>query len=452
MTEDKIGRKEIVDKICGLVDNLQKDQNFCLALNGEWGSGKTFVMQMIKEELSKHQEYTVIEYDAWENSFYSEPLISILSCIIDSIQEKLSNIEGFEDALKDTGKEVLNEFLDSHKKAKFFYDIFKGIKGFVNKINEPFSKDTNSKSLGEFKSYKTLLKEVKDKLNLITTYEEYKGKQNKLIILVDEIDRCLPDDQLKILERLHHLFDIKNCAVVCALNKNCIVKNIETTYGVDGKDYLRKFFNFNYTLETKQHIYLQSLLKGFYNSLHSICEKAIEEPIRCAYQCLVYGDKNILDKVDNRELLRYSELLSKVCEEFGWQNLDNSYVFFIIIALLIRKEISKDFLSKKEIMDNQEEFNEDSPSGSFDSPYNGEMPYYDYLEEYLGIDRANLPKEFYPRSGYQVSKIPEYSWDFSEIICYSLGKEYSGNEMRAFFHERTIYSGDCVRLRELIIK
>ena len=47
MTEDKIGRQEIVDKICSLVDNLQKDKYFCLALNGDWGSGKTFVMQMI---------------------------------------------------------------------------------------------------------------------------------------------------------------------------------------------------------------------------------------------------------------------------------------------------------------------------------------------------------------------------------------------------------------------
>ena len=45
--QDKIGRKEIVEKICWLVDNLQKDQHFCLALNGEWGSGKSFVLDMV---------------------------------------------------------------------------------------------------------------------------------------------------------------------------------------------------------------------------------------------------------------------------------------------------------------------------------------------------------------------------------------------------------------------
>lgn len=67
--QDKIGRQEIVDKICGLVDSLQKDQNFCLSINGAWGSGKSFVLQMIEERLVKKQEYVVIKYDAWLTLF-----------------------------------------------------------------------------------------------------------------------------------------------------------------------------------------------------------------------------------------------------------------------------------------------------------------------------------------------------------------------------------------------
>lgn len=79
--QDKIGREEIVDKICGLVGSLKKDKNFCLAINGAWGSGKSFVLSMIEGKLSQKFEYIVIKYDAWENSFYNEPLIAILSCI-----------------------------------------------------------------------------------------------------------------------------------------------------------------------------------------------------------------------------------------------------------------------------------------------------------------------------------------------------------------------------------
>lgn len=72
-----------------LVDSLHKDQNFCLSINSAWGSGKSFVLRMIEKQLVKKQEYIVIKYDAWENTFYSDPLITILTCLIDGIEVKL---------------------------------------------------------------------------------------------------------------------------------------------------------------------------------------------------------------------------------------------------------------------------------------------------------------------------------------------------------------------------
>ena len=94
--QDKIGREALVSKICGLVDSLKKNSNFCLAINGAWGSGKSFVLGLIEEKLAKKNEYIIIKYDAWENTFYSDPLIAILSCMIDGIEGKLSLVERYE--------------------------------------------------------------------------------------------------------------------------------------------------------------------------------------------------------------------------------------------------------------------------------------------------------------------------------------------------------------------
>ena len=60
--QDKIGREEIVDKICGLVGSLKKDKNFCLAINGAWGSGKSFVLGLIEEKLSNtfSNQYSIL--------------------------------------------------------------------------------------------------------------------------------------------------------------------------------------------------------------------------------------------------------------------------------------------------------------------------------------------------------------------------------------------------------
>lgn len=454
MTEDKIGRTEIVDKICSLVDNLQKDKHFCLALNGDWGSGKTFVMQMIEEKLKTHAEYTVIKYDAWENNFYSDPLISILSCVIDGIQNKLSELQGGLAVIKELGSQIKDTALKDNGKIGVLSRAIKGIADLVKLFNKPFTKDTDGKNISGFKSYQSLLKDVKDKLNLITEYEEYRDKQNKLIILVDEIDRCLPDEQLKILERLHHLFDVKNCAVICAINKGCIAKNVNTTYGIDGNEYLRKFFDFNYRLETNASTYLESLLKDFYSTLNLTNNSITEASVCMAYQCLLYGSKQVLENADNREIIRYIETINQVCDDFGWQKLTSEYVFFIIIALYIRKNISSSFLITKEIKENQDIVNMgEIQVNELDFTNNKEMPYFDYLLKYLGIDRKKLPYIVNGTHYFQTdSIIASFIWCFNEIIYYSLGGNFNLNEMRVFLHQPKVNVEDCKKLRELVIK
>lgn len=64
--QDKIGRQDIVDKICGLVDSLQKDQNFCLSINGAWGSGKSFVLQMI-DSRNNECRWNYCNYNYFDN-------------------------------------------------------------------------------------------------------------------------------------------------------------------------------------------------------------------------------------------------------------------------------------------------------------------------------------------------------------------------------------------------
>lgn len=454
--QDKIGREEIVDRICLLVDNLQKDQHFCLALDGEWGSGKSFVLDMVEEKLEQHREYVIIKYDAWANSFYSDPLIAILSCLIDGIQEKLKEIKGYNKAIKEIAKEkgvnLLEELSQKTGKLGTVASIIKSIIGVIPKFQNAHSFEENS-NVADFKSYQQLLGEIKENLNTLTAYREYRGKQTKLIILVDEIDRCLPDEQLKILERLHHLFDVKNCAVICAVNKKGIIKNFETTYGGNGEEYLRKFFDFNFEITTSSNEYLKNLLVDFENTLSKLqnFEKDYNIPASAAYLCMIHGKNKVLKNVDNREIFRYYECLLKICNEFGWERLTREYVFFIIVALLIRKNIAHTFLNVDEIQRNQQRVDGQLVNRGISYQERHEkMPYMDYLSHHLGLDRENLPEEIRQlRQGASI--ILELSWDFNEIVCYSAGKEFNGNSMRTFYHQPTVHTEICQELRKLII-
>lgn len=446
--QDKIGREEIVDKICGLVNLLKKDKNFCLAINGAWGSGKSFVLGLIEEKLSKKQEYIIIKYDAWENTFYSDPLIAILSCVIDGIEEKLYLVERTEEKAKKAAKTGVNTLAKLSTKIEKLKAVIEGIKTIIKDFHNPI--DTTA--LGDLKSYQKLLKTTKEILNEITQAGEYREKQTKLVILVDEIDRCLPDEQLKILERLHHLFDVKNCAVIVTMNQICVAETVKTIYGIDGYEYLRKFFNFTFRLDTSANEYLKNLLEEYIKSFEKIQVPAsdVGTPVKLAYQCLLYGSEKALDKADNRELTRYFECVTNVCNDFGWQKLNPYHVFFVLLALYIRKIISPTFLNADEIIANQNSISESYKNLSPDERQYV-MPYYDYLEEFLGVDRSNPPEEFSRLYQWNGSQIAEFSWTFNETVYFSMGQQFHYNEIRVFFHEPTVDPEACKDLCRLVV-
>lgn len=443
--QDKIGRGEIVDKICGLVGSLKKDKNFCLAINGAWGSGKTFVLDMIEEKLSERQEYIVIKYDAWENNFYPDPLIAILSCVIDGIDEKLYLLDRKKERAMKAAKSGVNTLAKVSAKIEKLQTVIEGIKNIIKIFHNPI----DTAVLGDFKSYKTLLKETKDILNEITQVGEYREKQTKLIILVDEIDRCLPDEQLKVLERLHHLFDIKNCVVIVTMNQASVVKTVHTIYGIDGYEYLRKFFDFTLKLDVRASEYLKNLLDECIKKF--IKDQNFEE-IKCAvdmaYQCLLCGNKNVLDKVDNRELTRYYDAVVNASYAFGFQKLTEHYIFFIMIALYIRRIISPTFLSEEEIIAKQDERNMELELYKYPEK---EMLYYDFLLHYLGIDRENTPiqmQQLHSLGGY---KVVEYSYIFNEIIYRSSINNFQNHSSFLYRVKTDVSSDVCKELCRLVI-
>lgn len=455
--QDKIGREAFVDKIIGFVDSLKKGKNFCLAINGAWGSGKSFVLGLIEEKLSQKQEYIIIKYDAWENTFYSDPLIAILSCILDGLEDKLSKMKGYgkvaADLGKKKGKEIVDKLSENGGKIGFIAKIIKEISEVIPDLkNVSLVTDTKDNQLAIFKSYKSLLHEIKELLNKLTEKVLVTNEQTKLVILVDEIDRCLPDEQLKILERLHHLFDVKNCAVIVTMNQTCVAETVKTIYGIDGYEYLRKFFNFTFRLDTSANEYLKNLLEEYIRNFEKIQVPVneVDLPVKLAYQCLLYGSKKALDKADNRELTRYYECVTNVCNDFGWQKLNPHYVFFVLLALYIRKIISPTFLNADEIIANQSNISETYENLS-DRERQYVMPYYDYLKEFLGVDKSNPTEEFSRLYQWSGSHIAEFSWAFNEAVYFSMGQQFPYNEMRRFNGQPMVKPEACKELCRLVI-
>lgn len=344
MTKDNIGREEIVDKMFSLINSLS-GEHFCLSLNGEWGSGKSFVLDMLSEKLMSDSSNIIVKYDAWENSFYKDPLIAILANVIDCISEYAKSIDEYKTVLKDYAKKKGKELIDNlsmlNGKVGFFARIVKELIEIVPKfLNVSPLGDTSEQVMQDFKSYKTLISKAKEILNRLSCneFEKY-----RVIILVDEIDRCLPNEQLIILERLHHLFDINNCAVIIALNKKQIIDTYNKNFSLSankrddsdvGKEYLRKFFDYNFDLTMSSEVFFQNYIwdkivdNAEFKQISPISKQQI-----AFFQSMVFEIiKNEFDQrkgIDTRSVKRVADQIVSILRIIQNQGIDYGVLLFV---------------------------------------------------------------------------------------------------------------------------
>ncbi len=252
---DEFNRKEIAEKIIKLLKSTIDVSP--LVIDGDWGTGKTeFTYKLInlfkegqkpKEEVGEQQRqsenkiYSLVYIDAYKADHADEPLMTILSALINAfpdIKEKKDLRKKAMSVLKFGTKTILKGGVnwvlrqDSVDIANDFDDEIK--KAFDKSIDRILS--IHEKSEEKIKA----LVEVMEKIT----------KENPVIIFIDELDRCRPNFAIKMLENIKHIFDIVNLKFVLVANLNQIRSSINHCYGasVNSQSYLDKFLGFTFGL------------------------------------------------------------------------------------------------------------------------------------------------------------------------------------------------------------
>lgn len=101
---------------------------------------------------------------------------------------------------------------------------------------------------------------------------------HKLIIFIDELDRCRPNFAIETLERIKHYFDDERIIFVVSVNKEQLVHTVSKFYGnsFDSTAYLNKFFDINiYLPEIPQYSNNNNILQV--NPEQQYLKKIVEE-------------------------------------------------------------------------------------------------------------------------------------------------------------------------------
>jgi hypothetical protein len=261
---DALERRASVEMLTSLIEELQGP--FVLAIDSPWGTGKTTFIKIWKTFLES-KGFVCLHFNAWETDFTTDPLVAFLGEI-----DKLGN------SIK-TGKESFASYFEKTKKiatlltkralpvaGKIATGGLLDLEEFTKKALTDLVSDTINDAVDAYTAEKGLIEKFHESLTKSIEKLREKGKKDKLILFVDEVDRCRPTFAVELLERIKHLFNVSNAIFVISLDKRQLSVSLEAIYGIgiNSEEYLRRFIDLEYALPPiNAEAFTRNLFKRF---------------------------------------------------------------------------------------------------------------------------------------------------------------------------------------------
>jgi predicted KAP-like P-loop ATPase len=237
-----------------------------IALDSQWGSGKTTFLKMWAGELRK-AGFPVVLFDAFESDYIDDAFIAIAGEII-------ALADQFKKADTPKAKRFAARAFDASKvlaRSSLKVAVKVGTAGAIDlaglsdelsdAVGDIASEASNlaDKHLGELltkqRDQKETLQAFRDALSelpsLLAPPSEDQGAQSRpLVIIIDELDRCRPLFALQLLERVKHFFSVPNVHFVLGVHLGQLRNSVRAAYGgqIDAQTYLQKFIHLTLTL------------------------------------------------------------------------------------------------------------------------------------------------------------------------------------------------------------
>ena len=197
-----------------------------IALQGEWGSGKTSLMNLLDDELCDKGTFYRVWINSWQYSLMRTPEEAILK-IVEGMIEQIVKTVSDNDGKNKTVENVKSIF----KKISFAGGKFLA-KQIADKAGlNPDGVDALFDGEGaEGAEISRMKKEIE---KLITEIIEKNKDKNKLgfIFFIDDLDRIDPPVAVQILELLKNIFDLDKCIFILAIDYDVVIKGLEPKFG-----------------------------------------------------------------------------------------------------------------------------------------------------------------------------------------------------------------------------
>lgn len=235
-SDDALGRSRFANN---LSKHITKIKTGVVAIDGAWGSGKSWFGERLKKQL-EGDDIKCVWIDTFDADWHDDPALSLLSSISEQLPEDKRS--KFVEAVAPlAGKAMVAIGKAGLRVVGNFVGIDADTVNEISDITKDAGDEYIKKRLQELADRKRSLQSLKDLL--AKAVDDCGGK---VVVFVDELDRCSPAYAIRFLERIKHLFAIDGVVYVLLWNRAQIQNAVRVFYGqeTDGQMYLDRFVDY----------------------------------------------------------------------------------------------------------------------------------------------------------------------------------------------------------------
>lgn len=217
-----------------------------IGIFGNWGAGKSSLLKLIETKLEcDEQDYIVINFDAWLYQGFDDARAALLEVIAIRLVEEAEGDEDLVEKSKSFLKRV-NVFralglaaegaaiLSGIPTAGIAYRTINALGNATNGINDQVEYEEAGAIAKDLKNHASEIMKPKESKTppqqihaFRKEYEEILNALNKpVVIIIDNLDRCLPANAIHTLEAIRLFLFLKNTAFIIAADEEMIRSSV----------------------------------------------------------------------------------------------------------------------------------------------------------------------------------------------------------------------------------
>lgn len=256
--DDLLGQKNYVDAFSAFIKDAETPMT--IAVQGEWGCGKTSLMNAIASEVcanyhqicrtekpaeeppeAKDRPYLGVWINTWQYSLLkndSDAQIAVIKGVARELSAQMDQLMGKSAAVKEAGRKLLSSIGGIALTAAKVGVSAAGLNPLsLNGLDEMVRTQENGPEYFRDQLRKTIVKYL----------DEYNGQHRRVkgfIFFVDDLDRLDPPVAVQVLSLLKNLFEVPQSIFVLAIDYEVVVQGLASRFGARTEANEREFRSF----------------------------------------------------------------------------------------------------------------------------------------------------------------------------------------------------------------